>query len=76
MPTSYTLPVNGVVFLLPLINDRKIIYIHLEGGEIMGKCLGKAEIVLMSQLIGKMLFLKDIGLEIYTVGKYVHKYRV
>ena len=29
----------------------------------MGKCLGKAEIVIMSQLIGKILFLKDIGLE-------------
>lgn len=42
----------------------------------MGKCLGKAEIVIMSQLIGKILFLKDIGLEIYTVGKYVYKYRV
>ena len=35
----------------------------------MEKCLGKAEIVLTSQLIGKMLFLKGIGLEIYTVGK-------
>lgn len=28
----------------------------------------------MSQLIGKMLFLKDIGLEMYMVGKYVYKY--
>lgn len=68
---------QGAVFLLSLISDKKKYKVFFcEGKVIMEKALEKSWNNYHITSEGKVLLLKDIDLKIYTVGKYVKKYKV